>query len=242
MDIYKRFIFDIKKDLINFDYIENVISVYLCGSVARGDYFVNASDIDLYIILGNKDIKIEEMLTKFIFHKATDILSELLTWCPDGVSISYIYYDEIKKGESWLAIGSEYFSFIKYAMLLYGKDIKNNIVLPKDEDIKKITSETIIQLKSTLNLLDNEKLSNDKYFVRGIFGGIFTAIHLFLAKNKNYERKKEIMVNEMIKLDKSYEKKLCVTMLLWDKFTNNLLDYKEVLDLVDVYKYIVTSL
>ena len=53
MDVYFDFIGNMINSISEIDREGNIVSIYLGGSVARGDYAVGISDIDIYIVVEN---------------------------------------------------------------------------------------------------------------------------------------------------------------------------------------------
>ncbi len=168
------------------------------GSVSRGDYSCGISDIDIYIVVDNNNYSVK--INNDIQDISKNKLPKLLSWCPDGVSVAFTTYPEVKTGVSWLGRGSEYFSFQETGKLLYGKDIKQEIVIPNEKDITTSTQQAINQIKQIVQQ-DLSNMTIDKYFIRGIFGIVFSAMYFKLCLNKQYIRGKETVVSAYCNLD-----------------------------------------
>ena len=103
MDNYIIFINEWLNAIKKLEDIKEIFGIYLGGSVARGDYKIGFSDIDIYIITKNKNHSFEDI------KKETEILKNRylsdMTWCPDCVTIIYESYENIINGQSWLGYG-----------------------------------------------------------------------------------------------------------------------------------------
>lgn len=128
-------------DIIKLNIGDNLVSIYLRGSVARGLAIEGISDIDLYVITSSDpSLKIKkiidaisnEILTQFLFVTRADIAfysrSRILTY-KERILIKYRSY------------------------LLFGEDLSTNIPLLKPGDD---TSLTLSRLESDLDKIHRE--------------------------------------------------------------------------------------
>jgi predicted nucleotidyltransferase len=249
MDLYMEFIHALSQRLPCFKAIENVVCVYLGGSVSRGDYIVNASDIDLYVVYKEDYETFMTDLSAQILDIAKLHLKELLSWCPDGVSIAYTRYTDVVNGTSWLACGAEYYSFTESSKLLYGKNIYQDIRKPEEKDIIKMAKEGLEYLQSLaqqdIPTDENQDIPvelSSRNSVRGIFSMVFSAIHFKLSMKSIYVRQKELMIDEINKDDKVIGGKLREIYSIWISFGENDLSNKEIIYLLSLVKEVILAL
>ena len=131
-DAIKEFISVIKRA----SYFSNVYSIYLGGSVARGDFSPGRSDIDLYLVLKRKNKKTEEAIKKEAQRISRARLKPLLRLFKDPLSIEITTLGRIRKKESFIGLGFEYQNFLREGELLTGNDIKNIIPKPSEEEVR----------------------------------------------------------------------------------------------------------
>lgn len=240
MDLYMDFINDVVKLLRNSEEIKNILSIYLGGSLSRGDYKVGISDIDIYIVLKDPDNK-TEIINSYIQEIAKRKLPILLSWCPDGVTVAFTHIQEIRSGQSWLGNGADYYTFIDTGKLIYGKDIKSEIVKPNEEDIFNISRQSISHLKQIVNQ-DITNIIFDKQFIRDVFGTAYSAMHFYLCLNRKYIRGKIDITNEFNKVNTSYSEQANKIYNLWNIFGQRELNEIEINNLVNLTKEIIMNL
>lgn len=240
MNIYTDFIIN---DLVNLlpsiDKENNVVAVYLGGSMSRGDYIVGISDIDIYVVVNNieKTNQINLSIQDIARHK----LNELLSWCPDGVTVAFTTYNEVKEGKSWLGSNTEYYSFQETGKLLYGKDIKQEILKPTESDIIHTSQQAIMNLKQIVQQ-DVSNIKKDKYFIRCIFGAAFSAMFFYLCCNKIYIRGKEKIVFEFGNINPSQSETAKEILHLWNVYGQKQLTDSEIDKLINFTKVIMNDM
>lgn len=241
MDKYIQFIDKLTKCLPAFNSIDNIISVYLGGSVSRGDYIVGASDIDIYVVCDFEDNNLNISFEKYVQNIANEFLTEIKNWYPDVVSISFTIYKDIKNGTSFLGKGADYYSFKDSARLIYGTELRDIIIKTDDEENKKIAKEVLKQLKEIVNQNIPEELIT-RYFIRGVFGAVFSAAHSALVLNGVYLRGKKQLVKELYKYDEVNGGKLRDIYNYWLSFVEYNFTESDKINLVNLAKEIVLSL
>lgn len=239
MDSYIGFIDEIIKIIPRINTANNIVSVYLGGSVSRGDYVVGASDIDIYVVVN--DYNGTALINHTIREIAKEKLPQLLSWCPDGVAVTYTTYDDIKTGKSWLASNSDYFTFQNSGTLLYGKDIKQDIVKPNERDIVKTSKQAIVQLKQIVKQ-DIKDVNKDRYFIRGIFGMVYSAMYFYLSLNGIYIRGKEKIVTKFCEVNPAYSETSRNIQCLWNIFCQRQLNENEINNLIKYTKIIICNI
>jgi len=241
MDVYIKFIENIIDKIPQMSISSNIVSVYLGGSVARGDYVVGISDIDIYIVIKQKDEATEEQLNINIQEIANKQLSELLSWCPDSATVAFTTVESIKNGTSWLGTSSDYYSFIENGKLIYGDDIKQYLVEPSKDFIMATSQQFLTQLKGIVN---GELPQNivDKYFVRSIFGTFYSAIHFKLCTEGIYIRGKGSLTEMFCKNHRNYSLQAKKIYDLWYVFAKRSLTTIEINNLIKLTKEIVINL
>lgn len=241
MDRYMQFIDKLIVYLPAYKHIDNIISVYLAGSVSRGDYMVEASDIDIYVICKDQDSNLNNSFDSYVQNIAREFLAEIMNWYPDVVSIAFTTYEAVKNGSSFLGKGADYYSFIDSGKLIYGVEIKNEIIKTDDEQNREIAEQVLKQLKEIVNQ-DIPKELTTRYFIRGVFGLVFSAVHSLLVIRGIYLRGKEELVKELFKYDKVNGEKMQAIYALWLEFAEDTLTEEDKLSLVKVVREVVMSL
>ncbi len=241
MDRYMQFIDKLIVYLPAYKHIDNIISVYLAGSVSRGDYIVEASDIDIYVICKDQDSNLNNSFDGYVQNIAGEFLAEIMNWYPDVVSIAFTTYEAIKNGSSFLGKGADYYSFIDSGRLIYGVEIKNEIIKTDDEQNREIAEQVLKQLKEIVNQ-DIPKELTTRYFIRGVFGLVFSAVHSLLVIRGIYLRGKEELVKELFKYDKVNGEKMQAIYAFWLEFAEGTLTEEDKLSLVKVVREVVMSL
>lgn len=217
MDEYIKFINKLTEDLSAFNKIDNIVSVYIGGSISRGDYIVGASDIDIYVVCNIEDNNLKASFENYVKNICNEFLLEIKSWYPDVVSIAFTTYKGVKDGTSFLGKGADYYSFNDFAKLIYGSEIRNEIIKTDDDQNKKISEESLKQLKEIISQDVPEELIT-RYFIRGVFGAVFSAVHSALVLKGVYVRGKELLVKELLKYDKVNGEKLQIIYNYWLHF------------------------
>lgn len=199
MNIYFSFINNFITEIIKHHLDADIYSIYLGGSLSRDDYIIGISDIDIYFIVEKRNSEIEKHIEDIAKSLTSRYLNDLVSWCPDGVTISYTTYEDVISGTSWLGYGSEYFSFVKTANLLFGKDIKSLLIKPSVDTIKQTALSSLFALKEITSQEIN-CYNVDKYTIRGVFGTVFSASHFYLSYKGIYVRNKNSMVDKICEL------------------------------------------
>lgn len=239
MDSYICFINDLTELLPNINNDDCIVSAYLGGSASRGDYVVGISDIDIYLVVKNYDKN--DSINNTIQNMAKNMLPDLLSWCPDGVTVAFTSYQDIKSGTSWLGSGSEYFEFQKTGKLLYGRDIKHEIVVPNEIDIIKSSEQAINEIKQIIKQ-DLSNVSINKYFVRCVFGTAFSAIYFYMCMKRQYIRGKEKTTDAYCKQNTANASIAKDILSLWHIFSRRELSKAEIFRLIDETKNIINSI
>ncbi|RLF01617.1 MAG: hypothetical protein DRK00_11105 [Thermoprotei archaeon] len=85
----------------------DVVSIYVAGSFARGDYMPGRSDVDIYVVL-SRDGGAFEGIRRRAREIEEKYLSEVRDYHPEPLGVSMTTLEEIRSGRSWLGIGWEY--------------------------------------------------------------------------------------------------------------------------------------
>lgn len=114
-------------------YDRQIVSIYLGGSVARGDFTPGRSDIDVFVVLRARDGELERTLREHARRIEARYLDHVMRSNPEPFSVTFTSLDEIQGGSSFLGIGFEYHQFVTTAKRLYGEDIIPRIQ-PTDQE------------------------------------------------------------------------------------------------------------
>jgi len=183
MDSYMTFIEEWVRTVKNLESIKEVVSIYLSGSVAQGDYKVGFSDIDIYIVTKGQNHSFDD-----IKNETETLINRYLpemAWCPNFMTIAYETHENILNSQTWLGMGSEYFSFIESAKLLYGEDIKHELKEPEYSAIQKVAKDFLPRLIEAIKQTDISEISQTskdelKFIYRSISWNVLFSTTLFL--------------------------------------------------------------
>ncbi len=240
MDIYQQFIAKLKISLPSYNDSASIMAVYLSGSVARGDYIVGTSDIDIYVVCKDENKSLNISFEKYAKQIASEFLAEIMVWYPDVVSLAFTTYKDVKNGTSFLGKGPDYYGFINSAQLIYGKDLKKEIRKTDATENEKIAAEVLKQAKEIINQdISNELLT--KFFIRGVFSLVFTAVHSFLVLKGVYLRGKKQLVEELFNFDTVNGEKMQRIYIFWLAFAEDTLTENDKLELLNLVKEVVSS-
>ena len=124
---------------------------------------------------------------------------------------------------------------------MYGIDIKQGILKPTENDIILSPKQEIEHLKRIVQQ-DTSFINKDKYFVRSVFGTIFSAMFFYLCCKQVYIRGKKEITREFLKLSPSYTEETRQILCLWDNFCQRELSEQEIETLIDFTKNIVENI
>lgn len=230
-------------------YSEEVKTVYVGGSVARGDFVPGRSDIDFYIV--SKDDNKEELqkkLEKEVRRLETKYFKDLKHLHDEVIGVTVTTLTEVQKGTSFLGAGLEHQNFIKTGKLLWGEDIKALIPKPtlkeQKEDAFKFLG-SLYQLVQTWERMFKwfkwvpmkfiPKRKKEKW-TRQAFSLIFRSAAVMLCGNGVYVSGKEEITTAFEKRY-SEEKELCdiisQALMLWERWKTRSLSDKETRQLLE---------
>lgn len=104
-------------------YSASIAAIYLGGSVARGDHVLGRSDIDLFVVLRERDKLLEQQISAFARDLGWQHFAAMMRYHPQPIDIAFTSLEEIDMGRSFLGAGFEYASFVATGRWLYGEDI-----------------------------------------------------------------------------------------------------------------------
>lgn len=223
---YLRALSELVND-IKAKYAAEIKTIYVGGSVARGDFIPGRSDIDVYVILRDDDkdefqkhfeLKAGRIEAKY-FDDLKPVLDEVI-----GIEVTTL--EEIRNGKSFLGAGFEYHNFVNSGKLLFGEDIKGLIPKPTLEEEWEAARNAlnqiyeIIQKYEKMPLQPVSKIERER-LTRQAFSLIFRTASIWLCGNGVYVGGKEDVVKAF--LDKCpREKELCEiisgALKLWEKW------------------------
>jgi len=127
-------------------YKDDIVAIYLGGSVARGDFSPGRSDIDIYMVARASKEGMEAELEKVAKRIAKERLARLLEVHQEPIGVTVTTVSEVRAGKSFLAAGFEYHNFMKTGRLLWGQDIKPLIPKPSREEERTSAGETLKEM------------------------------------------------------------------------------------------------
>lgn len=240
-------------DVISERYENRVKVIYAGGSFAREDFVPGRSDIDLYIVVEDRedeperDLQCEALrIEKKYFEELRSVFDEVL-----GISVTTLR--EIQEGRSFLGAGFEYSNFIGEGKLLWGEDIKALIPRPppgKQKESAKKYLDKVYEIASNqekrfkwLKWIPFKFLprKNKERWSRQAFSLFFRTAALFLGSKGIYVSKKEDIVSAFNRYTGEEEPRdiLTFTLSLWEKWkTESLTDGETKQLLENSFKFI----
>lgn len=109
-----------------------IAAIYLGGSVARGDHTPGRSDIDLFVVLNERDAAIEHDIAHHAELLGQRHMAALLRFNPEPVSATFTSLGEIDEEASFLGAGFEYHNFVATTRRLYGEDLLPRLPEPDE--------------------------------------------------------------------------------------------------------------
>lgn len=171
------------------DFAEEVTAVYVSGSVARGDFTPGRSDIDLYVVLDDRNARIEEQYRNALGELEDEYLAELQQVDPDALSVAFTSTQEIDAGESFLGSGFAYHTFIDNGELLYGTDVKAQLPEPTRADEIEAAEQALEAVEPVATRLQDR-------VTREAFSTIFRTLCIFLGGHGVYVGAKDRAVEQ----------------------------------------------
>ncbi len=216
-------------------YKDDVVAIYLGGSVARGDFSPGRSDIDIYIVVSGKKEEIEKELKDKTRKIAIKHLSALMEVHSEPIGISLTTIDEIKEGKSWLGSGFEYHNFINTGKLLYGGEIKTLIQKPTREQEMALARQALGGICSLIKHLSYSSESGNDMLVSQAFSTIFRTASLSLCGEGKYvSGKKETVLafQEIYAQESELCRVISQSFELWEKWEARSLTQEEIKQLM----------
>jgi len=203
-------------------YKDDIIAIYVGGSVARGDFSPGRSDIDIYVVTSGKKEEIEKKLKEETRKIATRRLSALVELHPEPIGISLTTVDEIQGGKSFLGAGFEYHNFINTGKLLYGRDIKPLIPKPTRKQEKALAKRALGEIYSLMNKHSSctSELDKDK-LVCQVFSAIFRTASIALCGEGKYvsgKRETVLAFHEIYAQESELCRIISQSFGLWEKW------------------------
>ncbi|MFP4051230.1 MAG: nucleotidyltransferase domain-containing protein [Thermoplasmata archaeon] len=213
----------------------HIISVYVAGSVARGDFVPGRSDIDIYAVVQERDEDVEGLFEEELERLEDEYLEEIKKIEP--LEVTFTDIEEVKKGDSFLGTGFEYHNFMNSAYVLYGEDIRDEIPQPtKDEERE--------SAQRFLDAMEERSEYIPKRFTRKLFSSVFRTLSVFLCGRGIYVSSKEKVVEEFQRISdlKELNESLEEVYALWETWAERDLTEDEFCGLYKNYQEIMSSL
>jgi len=166
---------------------DEIVSVFLGGSVARGDFSPGRSDIDLYFVLTSRNDEIESNIESELKNIENEYLPEVQKFNVEPVSSAFTSKAEVLEGKSFLGAGFEYHNFIRDGKLLYGLEIRNLIPEPKREKEFAMADNYIQTLKKVYDTAQDQGIAK-------CFSFVFRTACIFLSGKGLYVSSKKDVV------------------------------------------------
>ena len=193
---------------LNIEFKDNLSSVLVVGSWARGDFIPGQSDIDINVVMKTGASSDYESKVKKI---ASDIQHEYLSGLPylkeEVMGISVTTLEEILSSTSYLGSGFVYYDFMNSSQVIFGEDIRDKIQIPDKKKIHASARKCIDDILSKYAYLEDilklDYESASKYFATKenmaelAFAMFFRGTSVFLAAKGIYVSDKKLILDEV---------------------------------------------
>ena len=196
-EIYKDFINDTKSVFSN-----DLISVLITGSAAKGEYIRKKSDINFIIVLTEEGMK-----------KIPDFLKISKKWAKANVSVPLFLYKEYIKS-SLDSFPIEFLNIKNNSRIIFGDDITNIIEIDKNDlrlQVEREIKGKLLQLRQVFFEINKNPKSFQQFISVSIstFNPIFSAA-VYLKKDIYPRNREEIFteISEIFSIDKDFFERL----------------------------------
>lgn len=166
------------------EFPDSITAVYVGGSVARGDFTPGRSDVDLYVVLAERDSGVEERYRARLDDLEERLFDELRKIDPDALSVAFTSEPEVERGESFLGQGFEYHEFVENGELLYGSDVSDDIPEPTRAEEREAARQALAAVETEYGYVQDR-------FTKELFSTIFRTLCIFLSGSGTYVGSKE---------------------------------------------------
>lgn len=227
-------------------YEDEIVALYMGGSVSRGDFSPGRSDLDIYLVLKEENEEVIERFKNETKNIEGEYLQELTEIHPDPVSLATTTLEKVQDGSSFLGSGVEYHTFMQTGKLLYGRDMKHLIPDPSKKEVR---ASAIQALKKIYKLAkkgpEHPTIPYSPENPYAYFSTIFRAAHMALSLEREFVSGKwEIVLVARRVYEEASElySILRKSFGLWEKWERNALTEKEVSQLQEVYSKFMNKL
>ena len=240
---YFKAVDEVVKYCRNSTHRENLITIYLAGSMARGDFSPGRSDIDMYLVLKDRNQEFEEELANKAKEITSRYLVSLLEVVPRPITCQVTTLDEICQGRSFLGKGFEYHNFATTAKLLYGTDIRAMIPKPTRAQEKEMAKNALL---GTYEIVQGSEVQEPNEDHAGaIFSTIFRTAAIVLCGSGRYVSGKQETVQafkEFYEQEKDMCNVIAESYCLWQEWEKYPLTRGEFVALCDLCEKLVVRL
>lgn len=196
-DIFKDFINDTKSVFSN-----DLVSVLITGSAAKGEYIPKKSDINFVVVLTEDGMK-----------KIPDFLSTVKKWSKANVSIPLFLYEEYIKS-SLDSFPIEFLNIKNNSRTIFGENITDIIEIDKKDlrlQVEREIKGKLLQLRQVFFEINKNPKSFREFISVSVstFNPIFSAA--VYLKNDNYPKNKNEIyteISEIFSIDKDFFERL----------------------------------
>ncbi len=221
----------------------NLIAIYLAGSVARGDFSPGRSDIDMYLVLKDRNQEFEEGLEGKAKEITSGYLVSLIGVVPQPITCQVTTLDEISQGRSFLGKGFEYHNFATTAKLLHGTDIRAMIPEPTRAQEREMAKNALLETYEMVQGSEGQELDEDH--AGAVFSTIFRTAAIVLCGSGRYVSGKRETIqafSEFYEKEKDLYNLIAESHCLWQEWERRPLTRDEFLVLCDLCKKLVVRL
>ena len=188
---------------------DDVISIVVVGSWARGDFIPGQSDIDLNIVIKTGDSSEYEARIRTLANSIQkEYLSGFSNLKEEIIGTSVTTMNDIKSGNSHLGDGFVYYDFLNSSKILFGEDIRTQIISPSKEEVFASAKGCIEGVLDKYNFIEElleadiesaRKHFSDREMAELAFAMFFRGSSVFLATKEIYISNKKQILEEISK-------------------------------------------
>ena len=188
---------------------DDIVSIIVVGSWARGDFVPGQSDIDLNIVINTGNSSEYEVKARMLANSTQrEHLSEFSNLKEEVIGTSVTSLDEIKSGKSQLGSGFVYYDFLNSSKVLFGEDIRNQILPPTKEEAFTSAKNCIQGILNKYDFIEElleadietaKKHFSNREMADLAFAMFFRGSSIFLATKEIYISNKKEILEEITK-------------------------------------------
>lgn len=212
--------------------------VYVSGSVGRGDYTPGRSDLDLAVLLTERDSAFEEVFLTEIDRIIDQFLPELVGISPTPIDVTFAEKGAVLEGERTIRDAFYHRQLQSTGRLLYGTDLRDDLPTPTAEQLHADSLALHFETRQSVRAVPNQ-------FIRQCFVDVFSTLEVILIGRGTVVSSKEQLIEAAyveFESEPGTLDQLDTVYGLWTNWINGNFDGENVAELVERYPELMGDL